>query len=124
MNVFHKIRDVRKLLQPKLSEVEEGELIGLIRDAAKFHYNKRRKLSCDALKLYELLMKYSYNPYTVYRWFLLTKAPQETKDKLRLGEVSQRTAFKEKTEHKELLSTTERELVHEIFDRIERYVIR
>jgi len=124
MNVFTKISRIRKLLQPHLPGAEEGELIGLIRQAAKFHYDRKKMLSKDGAKVYEVFVKNGLNPYTVYRWFLLTKAPQGTKDKLRTQEISIRNAFKEKTEFKELLSTTERDMIHEVLNCVERFIVR
>lgn len=45
--------------------------------------------------LYDFLMKNGYNPYTVYRWALLERVPEEIKQKLKENKMGQKKAISE-----------------------------
>ena len=120
MNVFAKLSDVRKLIDPVFPN-EQMELLCL---AAKWHYNKHKPLSPDAAKLYELLIRNSYNPDTVYKWFLLAKSPLQLREQLQRKMISQREAFFAKKQLNSIANTSHQQLLHDIMDSIERYIVR
>lgn len=43
--------------------------------------------------IYNFLIENSYNPYTVYRWLLLEKVPEDIKFRLRQNEITQKQAI-------------------------------
>jgi len=58
-----------------------------------YHYNKKKGFLIGYEKdLYKLLIENSYNPYTVYRWFLLERVPDEIKFQLNNHYISQKKA--------------------------------
>lgn len=124
MNIFAKLSTVKQLLNQHLPEQNEVERFELIQGAAKWHYDKKRTLRPAQAAVYEVLIKNSYNPYTVYRWFLLAKSPLELREKLKLNLISQREAFTRKRELNSLANTSHQQVLQEIINTIERYVVR
>ncbi len=62
---------------------------------AHHHYKeKRMDLNEKEMFLYDKLLKYGYNPSTVYKWFLLTKVPEDIKGRIQRQEISQRQALR------------------------------
>ncbi|GEM_PF-6690030 len=51
---------------------QEKEIIYMLSQCAHHHYGQKgTPLSEDAKVMYEYLLMYNYNPYTVYKWFLI-----------------------------------------------------
>lgn len=70
-----------------------------------YHYNRRKFLLLgEEKKLYNWLIENGYNPFTVYRWFLLERIPDDVRFQLKNGQISQKTAsrlhFKRRHESK------------------------
>ncbi len=124
MNVFSKVKQVRLLVRRYYGDMPPEELVYSVRQCAKWHYNKKKPISEDNARVYEILLKNGYNPDTVYKWFLLVTSPMDVKQKLACKKISQRDAFKEKNDFKELLSLSEQDLIHDIVDCMRRYVVR
>ena len=122
--VFEKVSALRKLVKTIFPEMEDSALIEMLREVSKWHYSKKGMLSQDHVKLYELLMNNSYNPNTVYKWFLLARSPFELREKLKLNLISQREAFAVKKQINTLASTSQQELLTDIIKCVERYIIR
>jgi len=62
---------------------------------ATYHYNKSKYILLGQDKeFYEFLITNSYNPYTVYRWFLLERVPEDVRFQLRNGAINQKLASK------------------------------
>lgn len=122
--VFEKVSTFRKLVKTIFPEIEDSALIEMLREVSTWHYSKKGMLSQDHVKLYELLMNNSYNPNTVYKWFLLTRSPFELREKLKLNIISQREAFAAKKQLNTLASTSQQELLTDIIKCVERYIIR
>ena len=62
------------------------------------HYHYDRKglmLVGEERALYDFLMKNGYNPYTVYRWALLERIPEEIRQKLKENKIGQKKAISE-----------------------------
>lgn|SRR3989338_521283 len=124
MNIFAKLSTVKQLLNQNLPEQSDAERFELIQGAAKWHYDKRRTLTPAQAMVYEILIKNSYNPYTIYRWFLLAKSPLELREKLKMNLISQREAFAQKRELNSLANTSHQQVLQEIMNTIKRYVVR
>ena len=70
-----------------------------------YHYNKKKfMLLGDERRFYNWMIENSYNPFTVYRWFLLEKIPDDVRFQLKNGHISQKIAsrihFKRRQESK------------------------
>ena len=70
---------------------------------ATYHYNKKKYMLLGTeRKLYHFLIENSYNPYRIYRWFLLERIPEDVRFQLNNGMISQKIAsrlnFKRKHE--------------------------
>jgi len=50
----------------------ERQIINMLSQCGHYHYgDKKRELDDDCKIMYEYLVTHNYNPYTVYKWFLL-----------------------------------------------------
>ena len=80
----HKYQDLRRqqTLQKALKlqniflemnpHCSEQDIRILLSQCAHYHYNGRKQPLCDEAKvIYEYLVMNEYNPFTVYKWFLL-----------------------------------------------------
>ncbi|MGE0792864.1 MAG: hypothetical protein AB7V77_01635 [Candidatus Woesearchaeota archaeon] len=82
---------------------------------AHFHYNKRKFILLGKdREVYDFLIKNSFNPYTIYRWLLLERIPDDIKHQLKNKEMSQKKAiseaFKRRQETSESISLSVQEL--------------
>jgi hypothetical protein len=60
---------------------------------AHYHYNKKKFILLGVERdLYNLLISEGYNPFTVYRWLLLEKMPDDLRFKLKQKEITQKKA--------------------------------
>ena len=80
-----------------------------------FHYNKNKFILLGKEKeIYDFLMKNCYNPYTIYRWLLLERIPEDIKHQLKNKEMSQKKAvseaFKRRKETTESICLSVKEL--------------
>ena len=123
--IFDKVSNIKHIIKEVLPETDESELTSQLRVIAKWHYKKKKTiLTSEQAKLYELLINKGYNPDTVYKWFLLTRSPFELRDKLKLKLISQKKAFAQKKALNTLASTTNQQLLHDVINCVERYIIR
>ena len=67
----------------------------IISKLGTYHYNKKKYLLLgEERKFYNFLIENGYNPYRVYRWFLLERLPEDVRFQLKRGMISQKTASK------------------------------
>lgn len=60
---------------------------------ATYHYNKKKFVVLgEERKLYNFLVENSLNPFTVYRWLLLERVPDEIRFQLKNHLLSQKKA--------------------------------
>ena len=90
-------------------------LVKIMSKLAHFHYNKKDFILLgEERALYDFLIENSYNPFTVYRWLLLERIPDDIRFQLRQRQISQKKAvseaFKRKHETNSILSVSIREL--------------
>jgi len=92
-NIYEELEKVKKLVTDNLSEFDIQNLCKTLGRLGTYHYNKKKyMLLGEERKLYELLITNSYNPYTVYRWALLERVPEEIRFQLRNHNLSQKKA--------------------------------
>jgi hypothetical protein len=93
-NFVTKLDEVRKLIVMRLPSIDVQNLAERMSKLAHYHYNKKRFLLVgEDRELYNLLVESSYNPFTVYRWLLLERVPEEVKWQLKNRQVSQKRAI-------------------------------
>ena len=102
-DVYGELETVRRLILDKFPEFDMNNLCVTLGRLGTYHYNKRKRMLLgEERKLYNLLIENSYKPYTVYRWCLLERVPDEIKFQLKNHFVSQKKAsnlfFKKKHE--------------------------
>jgi hypothetical protein len=101
-NIFEELDKVKKLIldiDPKLDMKEFPVLLGKL---GTYHYNRKGMLLGTDRKLYNVLIENSYNPFTVYKWSLLERIPEDVRYQLKAGIISQKKAsrlsYKRRTE--------------------------
>ena len=94
-NIYEELDKVKNLLQVRFPEIDLRNLCPLLSRLATYHYNRKSgMLLGKERELYNLLIENSYNPFTVYRWALLERIPDEIKFQLRHHYLSQKNASK------------------------------
>ena len=92
------IEEFESLKNLVIKEFSEDGFRNLKENSAKiatYHYNKRKlMLLGEERKLYNFLIENSYNPFTVYRWLLLERIPEDIKFQLRNNYLNQKKAIK------------------------------
>ncbi len=93
-NFLTKLEQVRKLVAMRFPEMDMRNLAEKMSKLGSYHYNKKRFLVIGLdRELYNLLIENSYNPFTVYRWLLLERIPEEIKWQLKQGQINQKQAI-------------------------------
>ena len=95
-NFVEKLSELRKKLSVRFPTLDMQNLTEIMGRLGHCHYHKNRcVLLGDERDLYNFLIENSYNPYTVYRWLLLERLPEELRFMIKLGRMSQRNAVSE-----------------------------
>lgn len=102
-DVFRELEKAKRLILDKFPDFDMKNLCVTLGRLGTYHYNKKKRMLLgEERKLYNLLIENSFNPYTVYRWSLLERVPDEIKFQLKNHFVSQKKAsslfFKKKHE--------------------------
>jgi len=113
-NYLQKLECLRKLLHSRLPQLESQNLCKMVSKLAHYHYNKKKYLIMGIEReVYNLLIENTYNPYTVYRWLLLERVPEDIKFQLKQQKLSQKLvlnkAFERRHEGFKELTTSVRE---------------
>lgn len=86
---------LKKALVSRFGEDVLRLLMDNISKLATYHYNKKKYILLGKEKeLYNFLIENSYNPFTIYRWSLLEKIPEDIKHQLKTGNITQKLASK------------------------------
>ncbi len=88
------LETLRKRLLEKFPEIDARNLYLILGRLGTFHYNKKSLILGKEREIYNFLIENSYNPFTVYRWALLEKVPEEIKFQLKNHFLSQKKASK------------------------------
>ncbi|MFH1669137.1 MAG: hypothetical protein ABIA62_04375 [Candidatus Woesearchaeota archaeon] len=91
-SALEEFEKVKKLVQDEIPDFDVRNLCLILGRLGTYHYKKKSMLVGTERKLYNLLVENSYNPFTVYRWALLERVPDEIKFQLRNHYLSQKTA--------------------------------
>ncbi|HZX44084.1 MAG TPA: hypothetical protein VFF28_00215 [Candidatus Nanoarchaeia archaeon] len=95
LELFEKIKVARNLIDESFPGLDGDSLMTMLCHIAHHHYHeKMMDLNEREMFLYDKLLKYGYNPSTVYKWFLLTKVPEDIKGRIKRQEISQKQAFR------------------------------
>ena len=93
-NFVTKLEELRKLLVVRFPSLDVRSLTEKMSKLAHYHYNERNFLIMgEDRELYNFLIENSYNPFTVYRWLLLERVPDEIKWQLKNRQISQKRAI-------------------------------
>ena len=96
-----KVNELKFLLEKEFPELDARNMHERMSKIGHYHYNKKGSMIFGLdKKLYNFLIKNSYNPYTVYRWLLLEKVPEDIRFQLNERQISQRKAIKLSMERK------------------------
>ncbi|MDD3175129.1 MAG: hypothetical protein PHU51_01475 [Candidatus Nanoarchaeia archaeon] len=114
-NYLEKLHSFKKSLFSEFSWLESRDVCLLMGKLAHYHYNKNKFILLGKEKeIYDFLIKHSYNPYTIYRWLLLERIPDDIKHQLKNKEMSQKKAvseaFKRRKETTESICLSVKEL--------------
>ena len=72
MNTYKKALMLENIFGELFLHKSKKELIHMLSGCAHYHYGQKGKpLTDDCKAMYEYLVTHNYNPYTVYKWFLL-----------------------------------------------------
>lgn len=74
---------LRNKLLERFPELDARNLCVLLGRLGTFHYNKKIMVLGREREIYDFLIENSYNPYTVYRWALLERVPEDIRFQLR-----------------------------------------
>jgi len=90
---FEELDKVKNLVKVRFPDLDVREWCPLLSRLGTYHYNKRKGMLLGKERdLYNFLIENSFNPYTVYRWSLLERVPDEIKFQLRNHHLSQKKA--------------------------------
>lgn len=96
-NFFRKkwIDELKRVKKMISEQFEFRNLAVLMGKLGKYHYNKKNKMLLgEERKLYDFLVSNGYNPYTVYRWLLLERVPEDIRFQLKNNFINQKKASK------------------------------
>ena len=95
-NFIDRLNEVKKLIAVRFPNFDMQNFTKFMSRIAHFHYNKKKFfLVGETRELYNFLVENSYNPYTVYRWLLLERIPDDIRFQLRQNMTSQKKAVSE-----------------------------
>jgi len=89
-NVFEQIKSIKELLAP-ISQ-DKFTIRALVMRCVKYRVGQVKKLNAAEAKTYDLLLKNSLYPKTVYRYLLLEDAPPHIREKLEQKKICMETA--------------------------------
>jgi hypothetical protein len=118
-NFVEKLTSLRKLLALRFPRLDLHNLDKIMIKFAHYHNNKKKFFVVgESKEVYNFLIEKGYNPYTIYRWLLLERVPEDIK--FQIKEKQQDKADKEKT--LEERQKSQQEIYHteraEVFERI------
>lgn len=112
---FRKLQSLKKRLYARFSWLEIRDLCQTMSKLGHYHYNKKQFILLgEDRDLYNFLMESGFNPFTVYRWLLLERVPEDIKYQLKENKLSQQKAiseaFKRKQETTETISLSVKQM--------------
>ena len=112
---LRRLNSLKKLLYSEFTWLSGRDLCEVMSQLGHYHYNKKKFILLSENKdVYNFLMKNGFNPFTVYRWLLLERVPENIKHQLKERKMSQKKAlseaFKQRQETAETISASIQEL--------------
>lgn len=105
-NIFEELDRVKNLIQIRFPEADIRDWCTFLSKLGTYHYHKKKYLLLGNDKaIYNLLIENSYNPFTVYRWSLLERIPEEIKFQLKNHYLSQKSALQSAVERRKTTNT-------------------
>lgn len=93
-NFISKLNSTRNLINSRLPQLKEQNLCKIMSKIAHYHYDKKKFMLLGfERELYNLLRENELNPYTVYRWLLLERVPDDIRFQLKQQNISQKKAL-------------------------------
>ena len=106
-NFVESLNKVRNLIAVRFPNLDMRDFTKTMSRIAHYHYNKKRFFIVGQTRqLYDFLIENSYNPYTVYRWLLLERIPDDIRFQLRQNMISQKKAFSQAFKRRHETKTT------------------
>jgi len=94
-DVWKKIKFVERLIEESIGVVNGDDLYTMLGRISHYHYTTRQHgLKEKELMIYEILIKNDLNPSTVYKWYCLTRTPQDLQQRIRSGKINQKQALR------------------------------
>ena len=95
-NFIENLSSLRKKLSVRFPTMNVQKIHKLMSELAHFHYKKKKAMMLGEEKqVYNFLIEEGYNPFTVYRWLLLERLPDELRFMNKQKEISQKKAISE-----------------------------
>ncbi len=91
---LRKVETVKEIIQSLFPEIKSKKIMLMLSRCAHYHYDKKRELDTEERMLYDILLKYNYNPFRVYKWFRISLLPEDVKEEVEKGTLSQEKAMK------------------------------
>ena len=96
-----KLGTARKLLASRFPRLDMQNLDKLMSQLGHYHYNKKKFFVIgESKEIYNFLIENGLNPYTVYRWLLLERLPEDIKFQIKEKQVNQKNAITEAFERR------------------------
>ena len=95
-NFVENLSSVRKSLSVRFPTLDMQNLTKMMGRLGHYHYNKKKFILLgEERDLYNFLIENGYNPFTVYRWLLLERLPEELRFMIKEKKMSQKIAISE-----------------------------
>ena len=91
---LQKAEHIKQIIQKLFPDVKNKKISVMLSRCGHYHYDKNAKIGTEELMLYDVLVKYGYNPFRVYKWFRVSLLPEDIKDDVEKGKLSQEKALK------------------------------
>ncbi len=89
---LEKLSLVKKELTSRFPDTDMRHLTETLGKLAHNQYSKKAILLGETKELHQFLIGKGYNTYTVYRWLLLERLPEDIKYQIKQKQISQRKA--------------------------------
>jgi hypothetical protein len=123
LSFLDELSSLRKLVESRFPSVNSRQFDDILSKLAHYHYNKKNLIVLGLERdVYDYLVSKSYNPFTIYRWLLLERVPEEVRFQIRKGELNQkealRKAFRIKQDKKDIAGESLKKIGLELIKRM------
>ncbi len=93
LDIFSRIKEVRSLLSNTIGNISDYELRKALCHCWYYKFGRRKEINSLEHEILDILLKNNLSPKTCYHWFLLDKAPDHIKAKIKDKKISFRDAL-------------------------------